>query len=204
MAFLDNMAGNPFVRLALWLLPGVKNRLSVTRDRLAEAPAGLSASGLVPHQVIRDAIAERNAANMISRGKRGCDVQARRTRANLMILDISGSLDAACRNLLDAHFREALASSTPILLNMSGVDHIDPEGAGVLVTGAARMNRKKISAAACCLTDAMRDVFHLTRLDEAMVLFEEISDALQGPDIRSSPSWKQAPYRPFTSRFIHA
>lgn len=186
LAFLDRMAGSVFVRLALWLLPGVKNRLSVARDRLAEAPGGLSAAGLVPHQVIRDAIAERNAASMISRGGTGCDIQARRIRANLIILDISGSLDAACRNLLDVQFNEALASSTPLLLNMSGVDHIDPEGAGVLVAGAARMNRKKISMAACCLTDAIRDVFHLTRLDEAMVLFGDISDALQGADFRSS------------------
>jgi len=50
----------------------------------------------------------------------------------------------------------------------------------LLVMNTSRAARKNLGVAACGLTDSFRDVFHLTRLDEVILLFDDEKEALRG------------------------
>jgi len=181
LAFLDRMGKNPFVDLALRLLPGFANRLHLSRERLAET-----------HRV--DAFAEFNddplsAATMTEfPDKRaltddpddghGRTVESRKAGQEASILDIRGDLTAACEKALTRAFIEAVKSAKRILLNLSGLRHMDAEGAGLLIVNALRANRKGIAVSACGLPGPYRDVFHLTGLDRVMALYDDEEHAL--------------------------
>lgn len=181
LAYLDRMGENPFVNLALRLLPGFANRLYLSRDRLAET-----------HPV--DAFAEfrgdpRSAATVTGlptdtsladhryTGK-ACTVESRKAGQESSILDIRGDLTVACEKTLTGAFNEAIKSAKRILLNLSGLGRMDAEGAGLLLVNASRASRKDISLSACGLPRPYRDVFHLTGLDRVMTLYEDEEDAL--------------------------
>jgi anti-anti-sigma factor len=183
LAFLDRMGKNPFVNLALRLLPGFANRLYLARDRLAET-----------HPV--DAFAEfqsdqRSAATTTGLSAetaftdhpddgRACTVESRTAGQEVSILDIRGDLTVACEKALTRAFHEAIKSAKRILLNLSGLVHMDVEGAGVLLINASRAARKQISVSACGLSGPYRDVFHLTGLDAVITLYDDEEDALCG------------------------
>ena len=110
-------------------------------------------------------------------GKAGV-IESRISGQNVIILDIRGTLNAACEKDLSQAFGEGLRKSKNILLNLSELLHMDTEGAGLLVINTSRAARKNLGVAACGLTDPFRDVFHLTRLDEAIALFDDEKEAL--------------------------
>ena len=181
LAYLDRMGNNPFVDLALRLLPGFSNRLHLSRDRLAET-----------HPV--DAFAEfqsdqRSAVTMTELSAKtaltdhpddgnACAVESRKAGQEASILDIRGDLTVACEKALTRAFDEAIKSAERILLNLSGLGHMDVEGAGLLLVNASRAGRKRIAVSACGLPGPYRDVFHLTGLDTVIALYDDEEDAL--------------------------
>ena len=120
--------------------------------------------------------AKNNSGTVLSGKDRRCEVGVRRVGPTVMILDISGWLGASGRSSLELSLHDAVGASCHVLLNLSGLDHMDPDGAGALIIAAARMKRHKLRLAASGLTEGLADVFHLTRLDEAIVLFPSESD----------------------------
>jgi anti-anti-sigma factor len=100
---------------------------------------------------------------------------------DVVMLDISGVLNAACEEILSQAFENAIAKAKHMLLNFSGLERMDAEGAYLLVMNASRVARKNLRVAACGLHDDLKDVFHLTRLDEAMALFDDAQAALSPP-----------------------
>jgi len=166
LAFLDRMAGNPFVSLALHLLPGYANRLHLARERLAEAHAASSAA---------------YSAEALPAGQRTCVIEARMAAQDVVALDIRGVLDGACEESLVRAFEEGIGKSKKILLNFSGLLHMDTEGAGALVANTVRAARRGSAVAACGLSEPLRDVFRLTRLDEAIAVFDSEVQALGAP-----------------------
>lgn len=163
LAFLDSMAGNPFVSLALHLLPGYANRLHLARERLAEALAVSSAAF---------------SAEALPEDQRACVIEARMAGGEVLGLDIRGVLDGACEEALTGAFEEGIGKSKKFLLNLSGLLHIDTEGAGVLLANTVRASRRGSGVAAFGLTEPLRDVFRLTRLDEAIAVFDSEGQAL--------------------------
>jgi anti-anti-sigma factor len=163
LAFLDRMTGNPFVSLALHLLPGYANRLHLARERLAEAPAVSSATF---------------SLEALPADRRACVIEARMAGGEVLRLDIRGVLDGACEEALTGAFEEGIGKSKKILLNLSDLVHMDTEGAGLLVATAIRAARRGAGVAACGLAGPLRDVFRLTRLDEAMAVFDSEGLAL--------------------------
>ena len=85
-------------------------------------------------------------------------------------------------------FVQGITAAGNILLNLSGLEQMDVEGAGLLVMNGARAARKNIPVAACGLPEPYRDVFHLTGLDEAIVLYDNEEDALGGRNFRKISS----------------
>nr|MCU0531639.1 FAD-dependent oxidoreductase [Syntrophales bacterium] len=118
LAFLDRMAENPFVSLALHALPGYAHRIHLARERLAEAHSP------APSEFSSDALPA---------GQRACNLEVREAAPGVLILDVRGALDAACEEPLAKTFAERPGKPGRILLNLSGLSHMDPEGAGALV-----------------------------------------------------------------------
>ena len=71
---------------------------------------------------------------------------------------------------LSQAFGEGLRGSKNILFNFSGLRHMDSEGAGLLVVHTVRAARKRLGVGACGLSGSFREVFRLTRLDEAIAI----------------------------------
>jgi anti-anti-sigma regulatory factor len=183
LAFLDRMGSNFFVRMALQLLPGYANRLNVARERLAEShPAASNARKASLHGVIESEAKPpiENQIRAAPRGGKVWGIESRISNQNILILDIRGTLGAACQKDLSPAFGEGMGKCKNILLNFSELLHMDPEGAGLLVIHTFRAAQKNIGVAACGLTDPFRDVFRLTRLDEAIPLFDDEKEALCG------------------------
>jgi anti-anti-sigma factor len=167
LAFLDRMAENPFVSLALHALPGYAHRIHLARERLAEAHSP------APSEFSSDALPA---------GQRACNLEVREAAPGVLILDVRGALDAACEEPLAKTFAERPGKPGRILLNLSGLSHMDPEGAGALVANTVRARGRDVGVAACGLTAPLRDVFRLTRLDEIVDLFESEGQALEAKD----------------------
>ncbi len=180
LAFLDRMAGNPFVSLALHLLPGYANRLHLARERLAEAHAVSSAA---------------YSAEALPADQRACVIEARMAGGDVTVLDVRGILDGACEESLARAIEEGIGKSKKILLNLSGLLHMDTEGAGALVASTVRAARRGVDVAACGLAGPLRDVFRLTRLDEALAVFDSEMQALGAEGFSGGSSMPAYPYQ---------
>ena len=101
-----------------------------------------------------------------------CVVEPRVVNQETLVLDIRGTLNATCKKEISEAFDKGMGKSQNILLNLSDLQHMDTGGAGLLVIHTSGAAQKDLAVAACGLTDPFRDLFHLTRLDEAMVLFD--------------------------------
>jgi anti-anti-sigma factor len=180
LAFLDRMAGNPFVSLALHLLPGYANRLHLARERLAEAHAVSSAI---------------YSAEALPADQRTCIIEARVAGGEVPVLNVRGVLDGACEESLARVIEECIGKSKKILLNFSGLLHMDAEGAGALVAIAVRADRKGVGVAACELAESLRDVFRLTRLDEAIAVYDSEGQALGASSFSGGSNLPVYPYQ---------
>ncbi len=105
-------------------------------------------------------------------------VRSRDSSGPASILDISGRLGRSGEDILPQAFREAAGKSRNIVLNFSGLQHIDPEGITLLVLETVRAARQKVSVSAWGASDPLRGVFRLTRVDEAIRMAHDEKGAL--------------------------
>ena len=93
------------------------------------------------------------------------------------ILDVQGDITAASeQTLMDAYSQAANAKS--IILNFSGLEYMNSGGIGLLVTLLVRANRQKQKLLAFGLTEHYKQIFELTRLDEAITIHESEQEAV--------------------------
>jgi pyruvate/2-oxoglutarate dehydrogenase complex dihydrolipoamide dehydrogenase (E3) component/anti-anti-sigma regulatory factor len=181
LAFLDRMGKNIFVNIALRLLPGFANRLDLARNRLAETH---------PFDAFAEFTgAEGPAANLSAPPSgppgpgsqetgNGLIVDSRRVDPETVILDIGGVLTASGEKELTGALDGGMTAAKRILLNLSGLAHMNVEGAGLLLVNTCRAARKNIALSACGLPGPLRDVFRLMGLDRVMALYDDEEDAL--------------------------
>src|ERR1700726_3548104 len=90
------------------------------------------------------------------------------------VIEIRGDITAASEDaLMNAYTRAADGSTRAILLDFSGLEYMNSGGIGLLVTLLVRANRAKQRLLACGLTDHYRQIFELTRLDEAISIYPD-------------------------------
>ena len=82
-----------------------------------------------------------------------------------------------------AFFEDLRALATPalrhrVILNFEGLEYMNSGGIGLLVTLLVRANRQKQKLLAYGLTDHYRQIFSLTRLDEAISIHPDKESAL--------------------------
>ena len=95
------------------------------------------------------------------------------------IVDISGDITAACEDVLMEAYAQASGDETrAVILNFSGLEYMNSGGIGLLVTLLVRANRAKQRLLAYGLNEHYRQIFELTRLDEAIGIFGSEAEAL--------------------------
>lgn len=100
-------------------------------------------------------------------------------RPGAAVIAITGDVTAACeQELMSAHEEATDAGAKLVVLDFTGMDYMNSGGIGMLVTLLVRGQRRHQRIAAVGLTDHYRQIFELTRLDEAIVLFDDLSAAL--------------------------
>ena len=95
------------------------------------------------------------------------------------IIDIEGEVSAFAEDVLMEAYTEASAPTTRmIILNFSKLDYMNSSGIGLLVTLLIRVNRQKQRLLAYGLSDHYRRIFELTRLNEAIGIYDTEADVL--------------------------
>jgi anti-sigma B factor antagonist len=95
------------------------------------------------------------------------------------VIDIQGDITAQSEDvLMDAYSRSSGAAVRAIVLNFSGLDYMNSGGIGLLVTLLVRAQRQHQRVLAYGLSDHYRQIFELTRLDEAVGIHDSEDDAL--------------------------
>lgn len=106
-------------------------------------------------------------------------MDVREAGAGASIVDISGDITAACEDvLMDAYGRAAGEETRAVILNFTALEYMNSGGIGLLVTLLVRANRAKQKLLAYGLNEHYRQIFELTRLDEAIGIFGTEAEAL--------------------------
>ena len=95
------------------------------------------------------------------------------------IIDVQGDITAQAETDLMNVYNEASQNGTrAIILNFSGLDYMNSSGIGLLVTLLIRVQRQKQRLLAYGLSDHYRQIFELTRLNEAIGLYADETAAI--------------------------
>lgn len=95
-----------------------------------------------------------------------------------IILDIRGNADRGFAKILNDIHHQVAVSVRIILLNFADVDKVSIAGINTLVIFFFQARQRGQRIMAYGFTDAHRQIFRLTRLDEVMPLFKQESNAL--------------------------
>jgi anti-anti-sigma factor len=97
----------------------------------------------------------------------------------IAIIDIDGQITGFAENvLMDAYTEAAKTGARTMLLNFTKLDYMNSSGIGLLVTLLVRAQRHGQRLAAFGLSDHYREIFQLTRLDEAIAVHDDEASAV--------------------------
>ncbi len=94
-------------------------------------------------------------------------------------MDIRGDVTAASEDVLMAAYDD-VGDARAIVLNFTELAYMNSGGIGLLVTLLVRAQRRSQQLLAFGLSDHYRQIFELTRLDEAIGIYEDEASALGG------------------------
>ena len=107
------------------------------------------------------------------------NITLRKTNAKTSILDIQGEVTGSAETILmDAYNQAAAGGTQAIILNFSGLEYMNSSGIGLLVTLLIRTQRQKQRLLAFGLSEHYRQIFELTRLNEAIGIYPDEATAL--------------------------
>ena len=96
------------------------------------------------------------------------------------IIDIQGDVNAFAEEaLMEAYSKASTPATRYIILNFTGLEYMNSSGIGLLVTLLIRVNRQKQRLLAYGLSEHYCHIFELTRLNEAIEIFDTEEQALQ-------------------------
>jgi anti-sigma B factor antagonist len=95
------------------------------------------------------------------------------------VIDIQGDITSHSEETLMAAYAKANDNGAKcIVLNFEGLDYMNSSGIGLLVTMLIRAQREKQQLLAYGLSEHYQQIFELTRLNEAIGIYENESAAL--------------------------
>jgi anti-sigma B factor antagonist len=106
-------------------------------------------------------------------------VNVRKPGNGTSIIDITGDVNAFAESaLMDAYTQACNGNTRAIILNFSGLEYMNSSGIGLLVTLLIRVNRQKQQLLAYGLSEHYRQIFELTRLNEAIGIYPSEAEAI--------------------------
>ena len=106
-------------------------------------------------------------------------MNVRKINNTVSIIDIEGEVSAFAEDILMEAYSEASSPTTrTIILNFNGLEYMNSSGIGLLVTLLIRVNRQKQRMLAFGLSDHYKHIFELTRLNEAIGIYDTEADVL--------------------------
>jgi len=92
---------------------------------------------------------------------------------------VRGEITAASEKpLMDAYAQAATAQTPTVMLDFGNLEYMNSGGIGLLVTLLVRANRQKQKLYAFGLNEHYRQIFELTRLDEAIAIYPDEKSAV--------------------------
>jgi anti-sigma B factor antagonist len=105
--------------------------------------------------------------------------QIRNLNGNIGMIEIIGDVTGQSEDaLMGAYNQVTSQGARNILLDFSRLDYMNSSGIGLLVTLLIRVKRQNQRLYACGLTEYYRQIFDLTRLEEAIVIYPSEEEAL--------------------------
>jgi anti-sigma B factor antagonist len=96
------------------------------------------------------------------------------------VIDIQGEVTAFAENMLmDAYTQASRGQTKAIVLNFSDLEYMNSGGIGLLVTLLIRVQRQKQQLLAFGLNEHYEQIFELTRLNEAIGIYNSEAEAAQ-------------------------
>lgn len=103
----------------------------------------------------------------------------RKVSDDACVLDIEGELTAFAEKVLtDAYTLATDDGARVIILNFENLQYMNSSGIGLIVTLLVRMNRAKQRLLTYGLSDHYKHIFELTRLTDAIGIFDSEDEAL--------------------------
>ena len=110
-----------------------------------------------------------NVRNMSSAAKNG-----------VFVFEIHGEINAQAESvLMDCYTQVNSSGACTIILNFANLQYMNSSGIGLLVTLLIRIQRQKQQLFVCDLNDHYRQIFELTRLNEAIGIYASEAAALE-------------------------
>ena len=112
-------------------------------------------------------------------------MDVREVSGRVSVVDIRGDVTSASESVLsEAYARASTPTTRAIVLNFSGLEYMNSGGIGMLVTLLVRANRQRQRLLAFGLNQHYRQIFELTRLDEAIGIHDSEEAAVAAVDGR--------------------
>jgi anti-sigma B factor antagonist len=106
--------------------------------------------------------------------------EVREPSARTRVIEIHGDITAASEDvLMEAYGRASAAGVQAIVLGFTALEYMNSGGIGLLVTLLVRAQRQHQRVLAYGLSEHYRQIFELTRLDEAVAIHDIEADALE-------------------------
>ncbi len=110
-------------------------------------------------------------------------MNVRKVGEKVCVIDIEGDLTAFSEDvLMDAYNQASDGGARAVILNFEGLEYMNSSGIGLLVTLLIRVNREKQRLLTFGLTEHYRNIFQITRLDDAISIFDSENEAVQAAE----------------------
>ena len=108
------------------------------------------------------------------------EMDIREVTDGVRVIDINGEITAASEEEITKAHEKAGEGAEVVILNFEGLEYMNSGGIGLVVTTLIRAQRAGHDLRAYGLSDHYRQIFSLTRLDEAISLYEDEKTAVAG------------------------
>lgn len=111
-------------------------------------------------------------------------VSVRNVQTTTCIFDIKGEINAYAEDELMKPYAQVTEDGADnIILNFTDLEYMNSSGIGLLVTLLIRVQRQGQQLLAYGLSDHYRQIFELTRLNEAITIYESEDEAVQAASV---------------------
>jgi anti-sigma B factor antagonist len=107
-------------------------------------------------------------------------MDVRKVSDGVSVIDVKGELPAFAEGvLMDAYGQASEGKVHAIVLNFEGLEYMNSSGIGLLVTLLIRINREKQRLLTFGLSEHYRNIFQITRLDDAIGIYDSEEESVR-------------------------